>query len=103
MEFLELYRDILSRLDAAEIYGQLTDFGRPAVMLCWESAIDCHAGKTFCHRHLVAQWLEDQLGIEVLEFGQPKFDRFAFLRKHGINAPDYKDLRSCHTQTTVNP
>ena len=37
-----------------------------------ESASDCHLAKTFCHRHLVAQWLGDHLGIEVLNFWPAK-------------------------------
>jgi hypothetical protein len=36
-------------------------------MLCWETASDCQSRKTFCHRHLVAQWLEERLGIDAPE------------------------------------
>jgi hypothetical protein len=88
--YLELYREILGRLDPAEIYDRLISFGDNPVVLCWESASDCQSGKAFCHRHLVAQWLEDRLEIEVTEVGHPKLDRFAFLRAQGIKAPDYK-------------
>jgi hypothetical protein len=98
---LDLYRHLLTQLDSAKIYDQLRALGPLIVLTCWETAADCHAGKTYCHRHLVAQWLEDQLRIEVLEVAHPKLDRFAFLRKHGIQAPDYKDLCSRHTQTTA--
>jgi hypothetical protein len=31
----------------------------------------------WCHRHIVAQWLEDRLGIAVHEVGHPNLDRFA--------------------------
>ena len=32
----------------------------------------CHCGKTkFCHRHLLADWLETQLGIRIEEFDSP--------------------------------
>jgi hypothetical protein len=51
------------------LYGQIRDrlfgLGDASVMLCWESAHDCHAGNKWCHRHLAV--LEDCLGIEVQE------------------------------------
>jgi hypothetical protein len=89
--YIELYRDILERLDPAEIYDQLLSYGDCPVMLCWESASDCHSGSAWCHRHLAAQWFEDRLGIEVREVSYPNLDRFAFLRKHGLPAPAYRD------------
>ncbi|OPY55596.1 MAG: hypothetical protein A4E49_00382 [Methanosaeta sp. PtaU1.Bin112] len=51
--------ETLSRLDPRQVYH---DLGENAVLLCHESP-----GK-FCHRRLVAAWLEDNLGIEVPEF-----------------------------------
>jgi hypothetical protein len=90
--YLELYRSILERLDPAEVHDQLIAFGDNAVMLCWESASDCNAGKTYCHRHLAAQWLEDRLGIKVCEVGHPNLDRFAHLRAQGIASPDYRKI-----------
>ena len=95
--YLQLYDEILSRLDPAEIYNRLIAFGEHPVLLCWESASDCQLGKTFCHRHLVAQWLEDRLGIEVLEIGHSNLDRFAFLRAYGIKSPDYQKPRTRST------
>jgi hypothetical protein len=89
--FLDLYSEILDRLEPVEIYDRLMALGDNPVMLCWESASDCHFGRAWCHRHLVAQWLEERLGIEVPEVDHPKLDRFAFLRKHGIPAPDYRE------------
>jgi hypothetical protein len=92
--YLELYSEILSRLDPAEIYDRLVAFSDNPVLLCWETASDCHLGRTFCHRHLVAQWLEDSLDIEVPEVGHLRLDRFAFLRAHGIKAPNYRTSRT---------
>jgi hypothetical protein len=92
--YIELYRDILDRLDPAEIYDQLLSYGDCPVMLCWESASDCHSGRAWCHRHLAALWLESRLGIEVREVGYPNLDRFAFLRKHGLPAPTFRDNTS---------
>jgi hypothetical protein len=39
--YIELDREILDRLDPAEIYDRLIAFGDNPVMLCWESASDC--------------------------------------------------------------
>lgn len=50
--------EILNRLDPAEVYQAL---GENAVLLCWEKT-----GK-FCHRHLVARWLEKHLNITIEE------------------------------------
>ncbi len=92
--YLELYSEILDRLEPAEIYDRLIAFSDNPVLLCWETASDCHLGRTFCHRHLVAQWLEDRLDIDVPEVGHITLDRFAFLRAHGIEAPDYRTSRT---------
>lgn len=52
------YREVLSKLDPQKVYEEL---GEDAVLLCWEKSSD------FCHRHLIAEWLEHHLGIEVNE------------------------------------
>jgi hypothetical protein len=92
--YIELYGEILDRLDPREIYDRLMGYGDYPVLLCWESAAECHAGKAWCHRHLAAQWLEDRLDIQVQEVGHPNLDRFAFLRQQGIVAPNYRYSRS---------
>jgi hypothetical protein len=88
--YLALYNEILARLDPNQIRDRLFGFGETPVMLCWEAAQDCDAGKVWCHRHLAGQWLEDRLGIEVQEVGFPSLDRFAYLRNLGIPAPSYR-------------
>jgi hypothetical protein len=92
--YLALYGEILARLDPEEIRDRLFGFGDTPVMLCWEKAQDCDAGKVWCHRYLAAQWLEDRLGIEVQEVGCPNLDRFAGLRSVGIPAPSYRKRTS---------
>jgi len=37
------------------------ELGENAVLLCWEK-------DGFCHRHLVADWLQEKLGIEIKEY-----------------------------------
>jgi hypothetical protein len=55
------YSMLLSGLNAAEVYAEL---GENAVLLCF-----CNPG-AFCHRRLVAEWIEDSLGINVPELGE---------------------------------
>ena len=62
-EYATEYRqDVLGKLDPVKAAAEL---GSDAVLLCWEAP-----GK-FCHRRLVAAWLEEALGIEVPEYVPP--------------------------------
>lgn len=47
--------NVLSKLDAREIAEKLNN----KVLLCWEKS------SSFCHRHIVTEWLEDNLGKEI--------------------------------------
>ena len=51
-------------LNAESVYRDLEKLsnGDDCVLLCYEKSGD------FCHRHLVANWLSDNLGIEVKEY-----------------------------------
>lgn len=49
---------VLSKLDARTVFGEL---GENAVLLCYERP------DRFCHRHIVADWLHENLGVEVRE------------------------------------
>jgi len=60
-EYTRRYRnEVLNRLDPKKVYK---DLGDDAILLCWEKPGE------FCHRRLVAEWLEETLGIEVPELG----------------------------------
>ena len=54
----QYYKTILDKLDARQVYEEL---GEDAVLLCWEKS-----GK-FCHRHLITDWFQKELGIEITE------------------------------------
>ena len=57
--YIEQYkREVLNKLDAKKVYEEL---GENAVLLCWEKPNE------FCHRHLVSEWLENELGITIEE------------------------------------
>lgn len=51
-------KEVLDKLDPQIVYNEL---GEDAVLLCWEEP-----GK-FCHRHLIAKWLSENLGIKIEE------------------------------------
>lgn len=54
----EYYRRVLSKLDPEKV---MADLEYEAVFLCWEKSGE------FCHRHIVAEWLHDELGTIVVE------------------------------------
>ena len=56
----KFYNIVLKPLDPQEIYEEL---GENAVLLCFEKPTN------FCHRFLVAGWLEMALNIHIDEFG----------------------------------
>mgnify|MGYP001183215749 CR=1 FL=1 len=58
-EYRIRYNDHLSKLDPNVVYKEL----KGKVLLCWETS------NQFCHRHLVAEWLNKHLGITVRELG----------------------------------
>jgi len=66
-EYDRRFQIILENLDAGSIADSLR---KDTALLCWESP------NVKCHRRLVAEWLESELGIEVTEYG---FDRSEIL------------------------
>jgi uncharacterized protein (DUF488 family) len=55
---IEYNSRVLDNLNAVEVYK---DLGEDAILLCYEGIFQ------FCHRRLVAKWLEEQLNITVDE------------------------------------
>lgn len=58
------YEKVLNKLSPRQVYEELGD---NAVLLCYEKWTDIENGNTFCHRRIVAKWLENNLGIRVEE------------------------------------
>ena len=54
----QYYNDVLNKLDPAKTYQEL---GEDAVLLCYEQSGE------FCHRHIVAKWLMDNLNVIIME------------------------------------
>ena len=70
-KFINEYNDMLSELNAKNVLdhiNQLTAGLEPILM--------CNCAKTkFCHRHLVADWLESNTGIIIKELNYPDYTR----------------------------
>jgi hypothetical protein len=72
-----LYAALLAKLDAKRVIEELTVLaGDNIMLLCWEASLACRTGRAWCHRHLVARWLERETGILVLEFALPRSGLF---------------------------
>ena len=56
----KFYQKVLKPLNSKAVYE---DLGKNAVLLCFEKPTE------FCHRFLVAGWLELSLGVEIDEYG----------------------------------
>lgn len=63
--YIEEYKKILAKLDACNVLIELNSLakGNDFALLCWEKPTD------FCHRHLAAEWLNDNAGCFMQEWG----------------------------------
>ncbi len=59
----QYYKEVLDKLDPKQVYEEI---GEDAVVECWEGK-DKNGKNKFCHRHIFAKWIYDNLGIEVKE------------------------------------
>ena len=77
----EFYNQVLSKLDPEKVYNDLDG----SVLLCYES------NTQFCHRHIVAAWLEILLDIKVPEMKAKddkieEIDRPEYIKEYLIDA-----------------
>lgn len=83
------FHKILTRLNAEELYATL---GNDAVLLCF-----CKHNKDWCHRRIVAEWFENQLGIIVPEFGFDRSETLPYaqsgLEPEKQNKPDLENVQ----------
>jgi hypothetical protein len=68
-EYERLFGAQLAALDPQKTWDELVALagGEEPVLLCWEAKNDCDTGKTYCHRHMVAEWFQRELGRDVQE------------------------------------
>lgn len=63
------YRAQLEALGPETVSRLINGNGRKVILLCWERAID------FCHRHILAEWLNEKAGGRRIVFEQEVFPR----------------------------
>jgi Active DUF488-N3 subclade len=68
-EYRRRYASQLSALDPHTVWRDLHALAgdHEPVLLCWEHKADLAAGRTFCHRRIVADWLAQAIGESVDE------------------------------------
>ena len=66
MEYTSKYLDQLNELGVHRIIKMIQIFGDNVVLLCWESP------EKFCHRHILADYINKNSGVVVEEFGKEK-------------------------------
>ena len=64
MEYTNKYLDQLNELGIDRIIKMIQIFGDNVVLLCWESP------EKFCHRHILADYINKNSGVVVKEFGK---------------------------------
>ena len=80
-QFIKSYDDQLVSLSAEKVYEDLVNLVsgfEPIIMTSISK-------KKFCHRHLVAEWLENELGIIIEEYKVGKVTRSKGYMKKNIN------------------
>ena len=80
-QFIKSYEDQLVSLSANKVYEDLVSLVsgfEPIIMTSISK-------KKFCHRHLVAEWLENELGIIIEEFKVGKVVRSKGYMKKNTN------------------
>ena len=66
MKYTSKYLDQLNELGVDRIIKMIQIFGDNVVLLCWESP------EKFCHRHILADYINKNSNINVEEFGKEK-------------------------------
>ena len=80
-QFISAYKEQLESMNPNKVYDDLNTLvsGLEPVLMTDGSK------KKFCHRHLVAEWLENELGIIIEEYKVGKVTRSKGYMKKNIN------------------
>lgn len=71
-QYRKVYAELLSRLDPEQVLKDLQEIaqGNNFVLLCYEKPNE------FCHRHLVADWLNTNCKTRIIEYGSDELTLF---------------------------
>lgn len=72
----QFYKTVLSKLNPKDVMKELETFGKNVILLCYED------NEAFCHRPLVATWLERELQIEVPEISVDENGKIEILKRN---------------------
>lgn len=62
-QYVERFKsEVLDKLDKDGFKRMVNSFDTDIILLCYEKSGD------FCHRHIVADWIRNDVGLEVQEF-----------------------------------
>jgi len=83
-EYIERFKKQLAKLSPSVVHQDLSRLAGDS-----EPILLCHCGtEDFCHRHLVAEWLEEKLGIKI-----PEEEENGITRAEGyLNYPEQLDM-----------
>lgn len=74
----EFHRLVLDQLDPIEVYQAIiAEYTDDVVLLCFE---EIENPGDFCHRRMVAEWLEKANGVEIPEWQKPEPKFFKTLK-----------------------
>ncbi len=72
-EYIRRFMKQLEQLDAEEVVKKLKEMAGDS-----EPVIMCHCNKeSFCHRHIVAEWIEKETGEKMEEYSAGEVERVA--------------------------
>lgn len=89
--FRKKYMEQMDRLGKEEVsylLGRYAEDGKDVVLLCYEDVTCDDPNKNWCHRQLLAEWLKENLGLDVEEYP----DSGNWKAKHQKEPYDQMDL-----------
>ncbi len=70
--YIQAFYEMLEKLDPYQVINELKELAgsKPFVLLCYEKPNE------FCHRHLVADWLNTNCKTRIIEYGSDELTLF---------------------------
>lgn len=82
----EFYKNVLANLNPEDVVKDLGNFGNNVVLLCYEDNQD------FCHRQLVATWLERKLQVDIPEISIGADGNIEILERNSKYVNDFSKI-----------
>ena len=85
-EYTTIFKKKLATLDVEAVKRFLNSFNKDVILLCYEKPGD------FCHRHIVADWLEEVIGGRIDEYDQTVKDTEKAIEEYLKNNSETKEI-----------